>query len=194
MILFDVLTYEHTDNPQGLPVDWPSQCFLVRDGEPERGSPWFRVSESQLAAYKEQHQSSYDTWLTAQNESQEIREIKDKITQLRWDHETQGITIGTQPVSTLREEMPVWQGMLLDMTLQPGVRTAYEYKPRNGANVVLTVQQVQRCYQCFAWYVSACFATERYLYGLIDAGTPIEQVEAMLETVWPQTQFDWVAP
>lgn len=120
--------------------------------------------------------------------------LKNKIAKLRWDHETQGITIGDQPVSTLREEMPVWQGMLLDMTLQPGVRTEYEYKPRNGANVVLTVEQVQRCYQCFAWYVSACFATERYLYGLIDAGTPLEQVEAMLDSVWPQTEFEWAAP
>lgn len=120
--------------------------------------------------------------------------LKNKIAAMRWDRETSGITIGIQQVSTLREEMPVWQGMLLDMTLQPGVRSEYEYKPRNGANVVLTPQQVQRCYQCFAWYVSACFATERQLCDAIDAGTPIEQVEAMLETVWPQTQFDWVAP
>lgn len=70
--------------------------------------------------------------------------LKNKIAAMRWDRETAGITIGTQPVSTLREEMPVWQGMLLDVTLQPGVRSEYEYKPRNGANVVLTPQQVQR--------------------------------------------------
>jgi len=120
--------------------------------------------------------------------------LKARISDMRWQRETAGVTIGTQPVSTLREEMPVWQGMLLDITLQPGVRSEYEYKPRNGANVVLTPQQVQRCYQCFAWYVSECFSTERYLCGLIDAGTPLEQVEAMLNTVWPQTQFDWVAP
>jgi hypothetical protein len=165
-------------------LDGKVQTF-VRDDVPEGWLPpegFDAIPESQLPA----------GWVRV--DATTSGELKDKIAAMRWDRETAGITIGTQPVSTLREEMPVWQGMLLDITLQPGVRSEYEYKPRNGANVVLTPQQVQRCYQCFAWYVSACFATERYLCGLIDAGTPLEQVEAMLDTVWPQTQFDWVAP
>ena len=120
--------------------------------------------------------------------------LKARIAELRWQKESQGIYIGEQFVSTLREEMPVWQGMLLDIALRPGATTEFEYKPRGGANVVLSPQQVQRIYECFAWYVAACFATERTLVGAIDAGTPLPQVIAMLDTVWPQTQFDWTPP
>jgi hypothetical protein len=120
--------------------------------------------------------------------------LKAKIAEIRYGKEIGGIVIGAQPVSTNRDEMPIWQGMLLDMTLRPGITSSFEYKPRGGLNVTLTAQQVQRVYECFAWYVQACFATERQLIAAIDAGTPLEQVEAMLDTVWPQTQFEWTAP
>lgn len=126
-------------------------------------------------------------WLAVQN-------MKRKISALRYEKEIGGITVGEQPVSTNRDEMPIWQGMLLDMTMRPGATATYEYKPRNGINTTLTAQQVQRVYECFAWYVQACFATERQLIAAIDAGTPLEQVETMLESVWPQTQFEWTAP
>lgn len=124
----------------------------------------------------------------------EVFALKSRLAALRYEKEVSGIMIGSQQVSTNRDEMPIWQGMLLDMTLRPGATSSFEYKPRGGNNTTLTAQQVQRVYECFAWYVQACFATERQLIAAIDAGAPLEQVEAMLDSVWPQTQFDWTAP
>lgn len=112
---------------------------------------------------------------------------------IRYQKETAGIVIGEQPITTLRDEMPVWQGMLLDMTLRPGATAEFEYKPRGGTNVTLTPQQVGRCYECFAWYVNACFATERYLASQIGVLTTEQIIELAQNIVtWPQTQFSWI--
>ena len=94
--------------------------------------------------------------------------IKSKLAEIRFERESIGIVVGTQTVTTNRDEMPVWQGMLLDLSVfRPGVLLEYEYKPRGGTNTTLTPTQVARCYECFAWYVGACFATERYLAAQI---------------------------
>jgi hypothetical protein len=115
------------------------------------------------------------------------------IAEQRWQREIAGITVGEQPVSTLREEMPVWQGMLLDIAVfRPGVEVAYEYKPRGGVSVQLTVAQVQRCYECFAWYVQACFAVERALIEMLDAQVPPADIVAAADAAWPQRQFTLV--
>ena len=115
-------------------------------------------------------------------------ELRQYLADARYEAESAGITVGNQPVSTFREEMPVWLGMLIDM--QSGVgQSHYEYKPRGGQNVVLTPQQVLRCYQCFAWYVAACFATERQLAAMLDSGTDPEVVYGLIE--WPHRNFEW---
>jgi hypothetical protein len=118
-----------------------------------------------------------------------------RLSYIRWQKESAGITVGDQPVSTLREEMAIWQGMLLDITLRPGATTIFEYKPRGGSNVTLTDTQVQRIYSCFAWYVAACFGTERYLVSQIGTLTN-EQIIALAETdsTWPQRTFTWEIP
>lgn len=114
----------------------------------------------------------------------------------RWTREAAGITVGTQFVSTNRDEMPVWQGMVLDaFVLRPGIQSAYEYKPRGGVNTTLTPTQVGRAYECFAWYVAALFAVERQVAAAIDAAATNAEREAVLAAIpWPQTTFNWEPP
>lgn len=114
----------------------------------------------------------------------------------RWTRESAGIFIGEQFVSTNRDEMPVWQGMVLDaFVLRPGAQATYEYKPRGGANTTLTPQQVGRCYECFAWYVGALFAVERNIALMLDGTTSVAERKAILSAIpWPQTQFEWISP
>jgi hypothetical protein len=128
-------------------------------------------------------------------ENPKLNNVLGTLSDIRWQKESSGITVGNQPVSTLREEMAIWQGMLLDMTLRPGATTSFEYKPRGGSNVTLTAQQVQRIYACFAWYVAVCFGTERYLASQIGTLTN-EQIIALAESdsTWPQREFTWEAP
>jgi hypothetical protein len=123
-------------------------------------------------------------------------ELREQVANWRWARETAGITVGSQSVSTFREEMPVWLGMINDMSLRPGQTAAYEYKPRGGANVTLSPTQVARIYECFAWYVAACFATERTLIQMIDAGADLSTVAtaAQNNATWPQTSFAWNPP
>lgn len=114
----------------------------------------------------------------------------------RWIREEMGITVGEQPVSTQRHEMPVWIGMLLDITFSPGERTEFEYKPSGGVNTMLAIWQVIRCYKCFAWYVAECFKTERTLYGMIVAGE-LSELDTIADlafdpSFWPQREFPWV--
>lgn len=126
----------------------------------------------------------------------ELALAKAKLASERWTRESAGIIIGTQFVSTNRDEMPVWQGMLLDaFVLRPGVRSAFEYKPRGGQNTTLTPQQVGRCYECFAWYVAALFAVERQVAAMLEATTSNAEREAILSAIqWPQREFTWEVP
>jgi hypothetical protein len=114
----------------------------------------------------------------------------------RWMREEMGITVGDQPVSTQRHEMPVWIGMLLDIMFNPGQRVDFEYKPHEGVSTMLSIPQVLRCYQCFAWYVAECFKTERTLSGMISAGE-LSDLDTIADlafdpSFWPQREFPWV--
>lgn len=126
--------------------------------------------------------------------------LRAMLAEFRYGRETAGISIEGQAISTEREEMPVWQGMLFDVVMNPGVRDAYEYKPRNGDNVSLTVAQVKRAYECFAWYVSACFAYERMFAEELQAATDSPEVfdafavQMLDQANWPQTEFLWELP
>lgn len=125
-----------------------------------------------------------------------LNDLRQAIADYRWMRQVMGITVGEQIVTTERHEMAVWQGMLLEIVLRPGVTEVFEYKPVGGDNVTLSAVQVQRCYACFAWYTNACFATERYMLSLIVPGDPesFETVAAMAfdPANWPQTAFEWV--
>lgn len=112
----------------------------------------------------------------------------------RFNRESGGIIVGTQSVTTNRDEMPIWLGMVMDIIFNPDARTLFEYKPRNGSNTVLSAEQVMRCYQCFAWYVSECFAAERRLATELDKGAPIADVLSQIPAIWPQNVFEWTPP
>jgi hypothetical protein len=125
-----------------------------------------------------------------------LNDLRQEIADYRWNRQVLGITIGDQVITTERHEMAVWQGMLLDIVLNPGVRTEFDYKPVGGENILLTVPQVQRCYACFAWYTMACYSTERYFNSLIIPGMP-ESFEAVAAQAfnpanWPQRQYSWI--
>jgi hypothetical protein len=124
-------------------------------------------------------------------------ELRAAIAEWRFGRETMGITIGSQPITTNRDEMGIWLGMMDDITRRPGATSAIEYRPRDGSNVTLTPAQVTRVVDCFKWYVAACFATERALNEAITA----EQLDlstiaimAQNPATWPQRQFDWEPP
>lgn len=127
-------------------------------------------------------------------------ELLEQIAAWRWQRETAGITVGTQSVTTYREEMPVWLAMranVQDRAAANAPESTYKYKPR-GAEVTstLTAAQVLRVYECFAWYVAACFETEAALQAMIAGGGDLNTVAAAAQNpaTWPQTAFDWTPP
>ncbi|AMV35624.1 hypothetical protein VN12_26265 [Pirellula sp. SH-Sr6A] len=134
----------------------------------------------------------FQQWAVEPIETEELSDesLLIRLAEIRWMRESSGIRIGDQQVTTLREEMPVWQGMLLDITLRPGATAAFEYKPRGGQNVLLSPQQITRIYECFAWYVNACFATERSLVAQIGTISNSQILDlANADSTWPQKQF-----
>ena len=124
-------------------------------------------------------------------------DLRAAIAEWRFGRETMGITIGTQTITTNRDEMGIWLGMVDDIQRRPGATAAFEYRPREGVNVTLTPAQVLRVVDCFKWYVAACFATERALNEAITAAElDLSIIAAMAQNpaTWPQRQFDWTPP
>ncbi len=129
-----------------------------------------------------------------------IAGVKQYLASKRYDREVMGIFVGDQFVSTNRDELAHWFARFWDAFqllngLPNGNPTGmYPYKPRGGSEVaVLTSQQVVRAYNCLAWYVNACIATEGELIKAIDNDTPLPNVVALIDAdqTWPQRQFTW---
>ncbi len=121
--------------------------------------------------------------------------VKQYLASKRYDREVMGFHVGEQFVSTNRDELAHWFARFFDATHTTG--NVYPYKPRGGSIVAsLSAEQVIRAYQCLAWYVNACIATEGVLIQSIDDGTPLEQVLIAIDSdqTWPQRQFTWEPP
>lgn len=59
---YNVLLYGDTPNPDGIPAGWPAQVQPVPSNSPERGAPWQRMTDAQLAQQFQTHQAAYDAW------------------------------------------------------------------------------------------------------------------------------------
>lgn len=131
--------------------------------------------------------------------------LREYIATTRYNHEVGGFTVGEQFVSTNRDELAHWFARFFDafnwlsgneMSRAINPSGLYPYKPKGGTEVVmLTAQQAVRAYQCLAWYVNACIATEGRLIQQIEAGTRLDLVldAANNSATWPQTRFEWVS-
>lgn len=126
------------------------------------------------------------------------RNAKQALSTLRYDKETQGISIEGQRISSERDEIGHWYPRFASAYayLQGDASTnptgQYPYKPKDGDPVILTAAQSVRAYQCLAWYINACFATEAIGVAMLAQGIPLTQILAALQ--WPQTTFTWEAP
>jgi len=131
-----------------------------------------------------------------------IEGVKQYLASKRYDREVMGFHVGQQFISTNRDELAHWFARFFDaFNHLQGVTSAsggvYPYKPRGGTQVgLLTAEQAVRAYQCLAWYVNACIATEGQLIQQIDDGT-LTLTNAVMaidsDQTWPQRQFNWVA-
>jgi hypothetical protein len=129
--------------------------------------------------------------------------LKAYLSNVRYEKEISGFNVGSQFVSTNRDELAHWFARFFDAFnwLQGNTATnpsgLYPYKPKGGSVVaMLTAEQAVRAYQCLAYYVNMCIATEGQLIEAIDGGMDLAEAKAMIDNVatWPQRQFDWVAP
>jgi hypothetical protein len=128
--------------------------------------------------------------------------VKQYLASKRYDREVMGFHVEQQLISTNRDELAHWFARFFDaFNHLQGVTSAsggvYPYKPRGGTQVaLLTAEQAVRAYQCLAWYVNACIATEGQLIQQIDDGT-LTLTNAVMaidsDQTWPQRQFNWVA-
>jgi len=61
-----VLTYEFvTEKPIGMPDAWPAQIVEIRSPNFVLEENWIIMTDTQLAAYKAEHQAAYNTWESA---------------------------------------------------------------------------------------------------------------------------------
>lgn len=127
--------------------------------------------------------------------------LKAEISRQRYEREIGGITVGSQFVSTERDEIGHWNERRRNAdawaagdpaAIADNPSGVYPYKPKGGAPAILSLALTIRIHQCLKWYVNTCFAAEYQLYQMIDAGTDLETVAAALVTAWPQQQFDEV--
>ena len=57
-----VLTYQHVDNPKGIPNAWPAEVIELGNDTSLPGVNWVLMSTSEYLSYIAQYQGQYDTW------------------------------------------------------------------------------------------------------------------------------------
>ena len=60
-----ILRYQDTDNPNGVPGEWPAQSEVVDEVHPFPGSPWIAMTDAELTAYCAARQALYTAWYQA---------------------------------------------------------------------------------------------------------------------------------
>lgn len=111
---WDVLLYSDVPNPTGIPGGWPAQVQPAAEGSQERGTPWIRMTDSQLDAQKASNQAAYEAWQVlheskARNEPAISREFTQRLQGNAWegqlranmlDFELIGLSIRLQLLTT----------------------------------------------------------------------------------------------
>jgi hypothetical protein len=158
-----------------------------------------QATDEQRAAAK----AIVDSWNWERPELNSVALAKAHISNERYAKEISGISIEGQLVSSERDEIGHWYprfanayGFLNDDPFSKSANPTgqYPYKPKQGSPTILTAMQVVRAYQCLSWYVNMCFAVEKTLCDMLDAGTPIEVVLDAMPAAWPQREFMWSPP
>ncbi len=58
-----VLTFEHADNPKGVPNAWPAEVKELGEGTSLPDNNWLLMTSVEYTAYIALHQASFDAWL-----------------------------------------------------------------------------------------------------------------------------------
>jgi hypothetical protein len=177
----------------------PHQDFIVTMSGQDVSLDWIssteRPSDETIAAWADGSQAMPNGELFS------VKMAKDQLSKLRYEKEVSGFTIGTQFISSHRDEIGHWYPRFASAfgfisndaaAIAANPTGQYPYKPRGGEPVVLTASQVVRAYECLAWYINSCFAVEVQAVAMLTAGMTIEQVLAAIQ--WPQTTFTWERP
>ena len=114
--------------------------------------------------------------LTLEELKQQLRE---RATQLRWEHETGGIDLGGVRVLTgIEDQNRIATAMI-------GAPATLNFKAESGW-VTLTLEQLQGIAAAITAHVQACFSAERVHHEAIDALETLEEVQEYdIETGWP---------
>ena len=63
----NVLLYGSTDNPLGIPPEWPhATSDVLPDDAPLPPSPWIQMTVAEYDVYRAEHQHLYTAWEAAQ--------------------------------------------------------------------------------------------------------------------------------
>ena len=62
-----ILLYQYTDNPKGVPADWPAEVIPLGNSTTlPSGNGWQLMTEEEYITYKATHLSTYNTWESTQ--------------------------------------------------------------------------------------------------------------------------------
>ena len=105
--------------------------------------------------------------------------LRERATQLRWEHETGGINVGGVRVLTGTEDQNRIASALI------GAPATLDFKAESGW-VTLTLAELQGIAAAITAHVQACFSAERIHHEAIDALETLEEVQEYdIETGWP---------
>lgn len=155
--VYDVLTYEFVQNPDGIPDDWPAVLREVDSGDILETN-WIRFNSigdyGDYNDYLAAHSAEYEAYRTSKLLAQQKLEVWQTIKQYRDDHQLRGFQVGSNWFHSDNTSRIKYLGLMM---MGAGIPANLQWKTMSGNFVIMTQALAVQIFSAVAAFDSAAF-------------------------------------
>lgn len=152
--VYDVLTYEFVQNPDGIPDDWPSVLREVDSGDILETN-WIRFNSiGDYNDYLATHSAEYEAYRSARLLAQQKLDVWQTIKQYRDDHQLRGFQVAGNWFHSDNPSRIKYLGLMM---MGAGIPANMQWKTMSGSFVTMTQTLAAQIFVAVAAFDSAAF-------------------------------------
>ncbi len=178
--VYDVLTYEFAENPQGIPNNWPA-ILRERDSEDALETNWIRFNSiGDYNAYLATHSAEYEADKAAKLLAQQKLEAWQRIKEYRDDHQLRGFQVAGNWFHSDNPSRIKYIGLMM---MGAGIPANLQWKTMSGSFVTMTQTLAGQIFGAVAAFDSDAFINAEVHKAAMQASS--DPLNYNYTTGWP---------
>lgn len=178
--VYDVLTYEFAENPQGIPNNWPAILREVNSWDTLEAN-WIRFdSIGDYNDYLATHSAEYEAYRSARLLAQQKLDVWQTIKQYRDDHQLRGFQVGGNWFHSDNPSRIKYLGLVMMGT---GIPANLQWKTMSGSFVTMTQTLAGQIFAAVAAFDSDAFISAEVHKAAMQASS--DPLNYNYTTGWP---------